>query len=374
MANRAPTLDPLVLSIRDLKEEGGRRLPTGYRDYYNGGAMDMFTLQENEDAYNRYRIMPRILRNVSNVDSSKDIFGFKATLPLGLSPSAMQKLAHPEGEIATSRAAAKLGLPMVLSSYSTTSLEEVKQQGQSQGNPYGMQMCIVKDREITRQLLVRAEKAGYKALFLSVDVPVLGRRLGEMQHQFSLPKDLEFPNIMSTGEDEFGASTGASPTAYDDSIEWEEIIPWLRRTTKLQIWLKGITSPEDVEQAINAGVDGIVISNHGGRQLDGVPATLDALRVCAPVAQRRIQIAVDGGIRRGSDIFKALALGADFCLVGRIPIWGLAYKGQEGVELGLKLLLDEFKCTMALAGCRTVEDINPRHLNVLDGRGLLAKL
>jgi (S)-2-hydroxy-acid oxidase len=213
---------------------------------------------------------------------------------------------------------------------------------QGTGNPYMMQMCIVKDRNITMQLLKRAESgsegdmystytdilaaAGYRALFLSVDVPVLGRRLGEMRSSFTLPKGMSFPNLLSEGQDEFGAPDGKNngPQAFDDTLEWEEIIPWLKANTKMQIWLKGISSPEDVEQAITAGVDGVVISNHGGRQLDGVPASLDSLRQCAPIAKGHIHIAVDGGIRRGSDIFKAIALGADFCFLGRVAIWGLA--------------------------------------------------
>ncbi|KAJ9635391.1 Non-canonical non-ribosomal peptide synthetase fub8 [Coniosporium tulheliwenetii] len=142
----------------------------------------------------------------------------------------------------------------------------------------------------------------------------------------------------------------------------------------MQIWLKGVTSPADVEMAIRHGVDGVIVSNHGGRQLDGMPATIDALQECAPVARGRIQIAVDGGIRRGSDIFKALALGAQHCFVGRIVIWGLAYKGQEGVELAVKILLDEFRATMALAGCRKISDMTRDHLSVLGQNGLLSKL
>lgn len=173
-------------------------------------------------------------------------------------------------------------------------------------------------------------EAGYKALFLSVDVPVLGRRLGEMRMNFTLPPDMSFPNILSSGAGDFGDEEAKriGPTAFDDTLEWEEIIPWLRSHTDMQIWLKGILSPEDVEKAVLTGVDGIIVSNHGGRQLDGVPATLDALRQCAPIANGRIPIAVDGGIRRGSDIFKALALGAQFCFVGRIAIWGLAVSHQ----------------------------------------------
>lgn len=142
----------------------------------------------------------------------------------------------------------------------------------------------------------------------------------------------------------------------------------------MQIWLKGICSPADVELAIHYGVDGIVISNHGGRQLDGIPATLDALRLCAPIARGRIPLAIDGGIRRGSDIFKALALGASYCFVGRIPIWGLAYNGQEGVELAIRILQQELKITMALAGCTSISDINESYLSVLNANGQLAKL
>ncbi|KAJ4350811.1 Non-canonical non-ribosomal peptide synthetase fub8 [Ascochyta clinopodiicola] len=186
----------------------------------------------------------------------------------------------------------------------------------------------------------------------------------------------ENPYVMQMWIDEFGAADGKDngPQAFDDTLEWDEIIPWLKANTKMQIWLKGVSSPEDVEQAIAAGVDGIVVSNHGGRQLDGVPATLDSLRQCAPIAKGHIQIAVDGGIRRGSDIFKAIALGADFCFLGRIAIWGLAYKGQAGVELAIKILFEEFKSTMALAGCRSVKEITPNHLSVLKYNGVLAKL
>ncbi|KAJ9657793.1 hypothetical protein H2198_004100 [Neophaeococcomyces mojaviensis] len=352
MANRAPALDQNVFSISDLKHEGSKRLPKSYRDFYNVGAMDLITLHDNESSYDKFKIRPRVLRNVSTVDMSTSIFGQKISMPLGISPTAMQRLAHKDGEAATSRAAAKLGLPMCLSSYSNTSLEDVKQEGN--GNPYMMQMCIVNDRNVTRQLLQRAQAAGYKAVFVSVDVPVLGRRLNEMRNNFTLPEDLAFPNILSSGNDEFAVNPETKqkgPQAYDDTLEWDEIIPWLKENAgDLEIWLKGVTTPADVEMAIKYGVDGIVVSNHGGRQLDGMPSTIDALAECAPIARGRIQIAVDGGIRRGTDIFKALALGAQYCFIGRIAIWGLAYGGQAGVELALQILEHELQTAMALAG------------------------
>ncbi|KAI4715893.1 FMN-dependent dehydrogenase [Aureobasidium sp. EXF-10727] len=321
MANRAETLDEKIFTISDLKREGSAKMIKAHREYYNEGAMEMDTLLDNEQAYRRYKIRPRILVDVDKLDMSTKIFGVKVPFPLGFSPSAMHKLAHPEGEAATSKAAASQGICMGLSSYSTTSLEDVALHGKD--NPYFVQICVLKDRRTTLQLLKRAEKSGYKAVFVSVDVPVLGRRLNEMRNNFILPEEMEFPNILSNGKDEFSGENEA--TAF-------------------------VNTAEDVALAIQHGLDGIVISNHGGRQLDGIPATLDTLRECAPIAKGRIGIAVDGGIRQGSDIFKALALGAQHCFVGRIPIWGLAYKGQEGVELAIKILMQEFAITMRLAG------------------------
>ncbi|KAI0839928.1 FMN-dependent dehydrogenase [Hypoxylon sp. FL0890] len=385
MANRGVSYDSKVHTIADLKELGSKNLPKMYRDYYNEGSMDLVTLQDNEDVYNRYKIIPRILVNVENIDMSTTIFGTKVSLPLGFSPAAMHRLAHPDGELATSRAAASAGICMALSSYATESLEDVASQGT--GNPYVMQLCILRDRETALQIIRRAEASGYKALFLSVDTPLLGRRLNEFRNQFTLPDDMAWPNLLSDGKSELGGVSseeaaenkhdfGRSPSKRElnPSLDWDSAISWLRKNTKLQLWLKGVYSPEDVTIAIRHGIDGIVISNHGGRQLDGVPSTLDCLRVCAPVAAGKIAIAVDGGIRRGTDIFKALAMGASHCFVGRIPIWGLAYNGQAGVELAIKILRDEFRIAMALAGCRTIAQIGLNHLGYVKGNGILAKL
>ncbi|KAJ5474506.1 hypothetical protein N7475_004072 [Penicillium sp. IBT 31633x] len=366
MAHRGETLHKDVCCIADLKELGSNRLAPMVRDYYNGGAMDLITLNENETAYDRYKIRPRILVNVDKIDTSTEFLDSKVSLPFGFSPAASMKLAHPDGELGTSRAAAKYGLCMGLSSYSNYPLEDVAAQGT--GNPYVMQMCVLRDRSITIQLLKRAEKAGYKALFLSVDVPVLGKRINEYRNEYTIPDDMSWPNILSHGGDH------SDRTEYDPSLDWESTIPWLRQHTSLKIWLKGVTSPEDIELAIKYDIDGVIISNHGGRQLDGMPSTVDALRACAPVAKGRIPIAVDGGIRRGSDIFKALALGASFCFIGRIPFWGLAYNGQEGVELAIRILRQELRITMALAGCRTINEIQKCYLSVLQPDGVLSKL
>ncbi|WYZ41430.1 hypothetical protein EsH8_V_000325 [Colletotrichum jinshuiense] len=395
MANRGATWDPKVHTIRDLMELGSKKLPKMYRDYYNEGAMDLVSLRDNEEAYNRYKIMPRILVNVDNIDMSTTIFGQKVSFPLGFSPAAMHKMAHPDGELGTSRAAAKMNVCMALSSYATESMENVAAEGT--GNPYVMQLCMLRDRETTLQMLRRAEASGYKAIFLSVDTPLLGRRLNEYRNNFQLPDGVEWPNLLSDGKSELSGEIkdGQAVSRHDfgklvtrrdlvsvadlgkhadPSLDWDSAIPWLKQNTKLQLWLKGVYTPDDVALAIRHGLDGVVISNHGGRQLDGVPATLDVLRICAPVAAGKIPIAVDGGIRRGTDIFKALALGASHCFVGRIPIWGLAYNGQEGVELAVKILQFELKIAMALAGCRTVAEISRGHVAYLNGSGVLAKL
>ncbi|GAB7351544.1 hypothetical protein MBLNU459_g2177t2 [Dothideomycetes sp. NU459] len=309
--------------------------------------MDLITLQDNEAAYDRYKLRPRVMVRVSNIDMTTSIFGTTVAFPFGFSPAAMHELAHPDGEVATSSAAAKNNICMCLSSYSTKSLEQVIAQRQS--NPYGIQICFHKDRNRTLKVLRRAEAAGFKAAFVSVDAPVLGIRVNEYRNSFKIPEGVTWPNFQD-GEVPLSESDHAALN-YDADITWDESLAWLRAHTKMEIWLKGITSPEDVALAIEFGADGVLISNHGGRQLDGVPATLDALRDCAPIAVGKVKIGVDGGIRRGSDIFKAIALGADFCFAGRVPIWGLAYKGEYGVDLTIKILMREFAITMALCGC-----------------------
>ncbi|KAF4126442.1 (S)-2-hydroxy-acid oxidase [Geosmithia morbida] len=390
MANRGRTYDPQVFSIHDLQRLASEKLSTTYREYYNEGAMDLLTLRDNEKAYDRYKIRPRVLKDVSNIDSSVTLFGARVKFPFGFSPTAMQKLAHEDGEVGTSRAAASVGVPMALSCYSTIDLESVISHGK--GNPYIMQLSLLKNREAMIQMVERAEKAGYKALFLTLDAPYLGRRLNEFRNSFGLPEGMEYPNLFP-GVDVSNLEDAGDSMAYgkidptpwasfeiltwadiETAIGWAELIAFFRKHTKMQIWGKGVYTPEDVELAIQHGFDGVVISNHGGRQLDGSPATLDALRDCAPVAEGRILIAIDGGIRRGTDIFKAIALGADFCFAGRPAIWGLAYAGEKGVKLALDILYDEFITCMALAGCRSVADITKGHLALLQPDGVLAKL
>ncbi|KAH9892093.1 FMN-dependent dehydrogenase [Xylariomycetidae sp. FL2044] len=371
MANRGRTYDQQVACIKDLERLGSAKLLKSYREYYNEGAMDLITLRANESAYDRYQIRPRVMRNISELDTSTTFFGTKVRFPFGFSPTAMHKMAHPDGELATSRAAASCGIPMGLSNYSTVDLETVI--GAAKGNPYGIQMSLLKNRDVMIQLIRRAEKAGYKALLVTLDVPYLGRRLNEFRNNFGVPEGMEYPNLYP-GVDVSNLEDSKGEMGYDSSIEWAELMEFCRKHTKMQVWGKGIYTPEDAELAIRHGLDGIIVSNHGGRQLDSVPSSLDVLKEIAPIAKGRIPIAVDGGIRRGTDIFKALALGADFCLAGRIAIWGLAYDGERGVELAINLLYDEFKTCMALAGCKSVREITPQYLSLLQPNGVLAKL
>ncbi|GAW16861.1 hypothetical protein ANO14919_063060 [Xylariales sp. No.14919] len=371
MANRQRKYDQQVYCIKDLERLGSANMLKSYREYYNEGAMDLITLRENETAYDRYKIRPRVLRNISDLDTTTTIFGTRVKFPFGFSPTAMHTLAHPEGEVATSRASAAANIPMALSNYSTIKLENVI--AEEKGNPYVMQICLLKNRDAMIQLIRRAESAGYKALLLSLDVPYLGRRLNEFRNDFGVPKGMEYPNLFP-GVDVTNLEDGNESMQYDDSIEWSELMEFFRKHTKLELWGKGIYTIQDAELAIEHGMDGIIISNHGGRQLDSVPASLDVLREIVPVVKGRIPIAVDGGIRRGTDIFKALALGADFCFAGRPAIWGLAYNGDKGVELAINLLYDEFKTAMALAGCRSVTEISKEYLSLLQPTGILSKL
>ncbi|KAI1609294.1 FMN-dependent dehydrogenase family protein [Exophiala viscosa] len=297
--NRGISFDPHVYTIADLQKAGSKNMEKSHREFVNEGAMDLITLRDNEEAYNRYKIRARVMKDVTNIDMSTTIWGKNVAFPFGFSPAAFHKLAHPDGEVGTSRATAELNVPMVLSNYANCSLEDVV--AQRKQNPYGMQLTLVRDRDITLKTIKRAEKAGYDAIVLSIDGPVLGMRLNEYRNSFDLPDSMTCPNLEADDSDTMEG--GSRRLEYEDNLDWANVIPWMKANTKLEIWMKGVHTPEDVALAIQHGLDGVIISNTGGRQLDGVPATLDSLRDCAPVAKGKIKIAVDGGIRRGSDVF-----------------------------------------------------------------------
>lgn len=378
------------LTITELEAHAHTLMDKQTRDYYNEGADSGSTLKENIDAYTKYRIRPRVLRDVSKIDTSINIFGYKSSMPLGVAPTAMQQLAHADGELGTAGACRKAHTPMGLSSFATKTLEEV---AEASGDiPNVLQLYLFEEREHSRKLIQRAKKAGFKAVFLTVDTPFLGRRNLEIRNQFKLPPHFKIANFaeeeitepQSNEQRPDPPTRRSSTTGYHDgekrvfptgpitfhthaanpTLNWERDIAWLKQECgpEMQVWVKGIATSEDALLAIHHQVDGIVVSNHGGRQLNGALATLDALPEVAAAVQGKIPVHVDGGIRHGTDVFKALALGADFVWVGRPALWGLAYNGQAGVELMLRILGDEFRLCMGLAGVINVEDISKDYL------------
>jgi (S)-2-hydroxy-acid oxidase len=384
--------DLSCLSIRELELLARERMDKLTRDYYNEGADDNSTLSENQTAYTKYRIRPRVLRDISNIDPSVTIFGQKNTIPLGVAPTAMQRLAHSEGEIATAKGCKAMGIVMGLSSFSTSTLEEVAENSRPNANV--LQLYLFEERAHSEKLIARAKKAGYKAVLLTVDTPMLGRRNLEIRNQFKLPSHIKIANFEAQKDkDAVGTPSIAghhdgdkwvSPSgpvtfhshAANPTLSWEESIPWLKKVCgdEVQVWVKGIATAEDALLAVQHGVDGIVVSNHGGRQLNGALATLDALPEVVAAVKGKVPVHVDGGIRHGTDVFKALALGASFVWWGRPTLWGLAYKGADGVALSLKLVIDEFKLCMGLAGVTKVEEINKDYLVRMSRDGYPSRL
>lgn len=362
-----------ICSLEDLEAAAMPRAPKLARDYWQAGANEEITLKDNKSAFDNYRIRQRTLIDVSNVSTTpkKPLFGKNFKVPIGIAPSAFHQMAHGDGECATARAAKAKGVPMGLSSYANKPLEEVKAAGGD--SVVFLQLYVFRNRETTKSLVQRAEKAGYKGLMFTVDAPYIGRRYTDVRNNFKLPSHLKlgnFPESSSSGPIDIGVEPESqSRTAFekdkgyeesnslDPSINWEETIPWLRSITNLQIWVKGVATSEDAELAIKAGVDGIIVSNHGGRQLDSAAATLDVLPEVVEAVRGRIPVHVDGGIRRGGDVFKALALGADFVWVGRPALYGLCYDGQQGVELMLSILSEDFRYALALSGTTSVSKI-----------------
>ncbi|XP_006813604.1 2-Hydroxyacid oxidase 1-like [Saccoglossus kowalevskii] len=352
-----------MVCVDDFERFAQKHLARNVFDYYRSGANLEETLKDNREAFKRYKIRPRVLRDVSHRNLSTTILGEKIDFPICIAPTAMQKMAHPDGEIATAKAAAKMKTLMCLSSWATCSFEEV-----AEADPNGLkwfQLYIYKDREATAQLVRRAEKAGYKAIALTVDTPILGRRYADVRNKFQLPPHLSLANFDNEDKHATGVkSTNDSGLAayvaslIDPSLNWEHV-EWLKSITKLPIVVKGILTAEDALEALNHGIAGILVSNHGARQLDGVPATIDVLSEVVQAVNGQVEVYLDGGVRTGTDVLKAIALGAKCVFLGRPALWGLAYNGKEGVQQVLQIIKDEFSLAMALSGCCTVSDIKP---------------
>ncbi|OJD27517.1 hypothetical protein ACJ73_01079 [Blastomyces percursus] len=410
--------DPIT--IAELAALAQKKLPKQVWDYYASGADEESALRRNRSAFDRLLLRSRVFRDVSHVDTSTTIFGKKYPIPIGISPSAMQRLVGGNGEIDMARAAANRGTTMILSSHTTCTLEDVIQ-APSGYNPvnFWFQLYISQNRERCAEVIARAQgkflpqtrqlksrrfpicqfgTAGYKAIVLTVDTPVLGNRINERKTPLVLPPHLSLANLHQktnnstrnvkplkakptmnrillearTAQEAAETTRGNHDTLNDASLTWSDTMSWLRSKTNLKIILKGIMTAEDALLAIEHGADAIIVSNHGGRQLDSVPSTIEVLPEIVSAVRGRVPVIIDSGITRGSDVFKALALGADFTLVGRSALWGLSYRGQEGVERVLDILERELSRTMALVGAGSIGEIGKEMLGVakMDGFGI----
>ncbi|XP_059324335.1 2-Hydroxyacid oxidase 1 isoform X1 [Ammospiza nelsoni] len=349
--------------IADFEEYARSFLPKSVYDYYSSGADDQETLAENVAAFSRWKLYPRVLRDVSVMDLSTSVLGHRVTVPVCVAATAMQRMAHPLGETATARACQAVGTGMMLSSWATSSMEEVA--AAAPAALRWLQLYAYKERRVTAALVRRAESAGFRGIFLTVDTPYLGRRRADVRNRFRMPPHLSLKNFsssdlaFSSGKD-FGEDSGLAvyvAEAIDATVSWEDV-KWLRALTSLPIVLKGILRADDAREAVKLGVNGILVSNHGARQLDGVPATIDVLPEIVEAVEGKVEVFLDGGVRKGTDVLKALALGAKAVFVGRPVLWGLAYQGEEGAKEVLQMLKEEFCLAMALTGCRRVEEID----------------
>jgi 4-hydroxymandelate oxidase len=347
------------VNIFDFEKLAESRLGRDVFDYYVGGAQDEVTLRENRAAYERIALWYRVLAGVGERALETTVLGERVSMPVLIAPTAFHRMAHPDGEMATARAAGKAGTIMMVSTLSNTSVEDI---ASAATGPLWFQLYIYRDREATRDLVARVEAAGARAIALTVDAPVLGSRERDVRNRFTLPVGLDVKNLARAGQGTVATETSGSglhtyvSTFIDPAISWKDV-EWLRGLTKLPLMLKGVCRADDARRAVDAGVSGVVVSNHGGRQLDTSPATIDALPYVADAVAGRCEVFVDGGVRRGTDVVKAIARGARAVFVGRPILWGLAVDGEQGVTHTLDILRTELDSAMALCGCRTVGDI-----------------
>ncbi|AFZ20553.1 alpha-hydroxy acid oxidase [Allocoleopsis franciscana] len=349
------------INLFEYQTLASQQLSPMARDYYASGSWDEITLRDNRAAFERYKLRPRMLVDVSQRDLSTTILGQSLSLPILIAPMAFQCLAHPEGEIATAKAARQLGSVMVLSTLATTSMEDVA--SVSSQTPQWFQLYVHRDRSLTRALVERAHAAGFQALCLTVDAPVLGKREKDIHNQFVLPSDMELANFSRLAHLEIPYQPGESGLfAYfleqlNPALTWSDL-EWLQSLSPLPLVVKGILRGDDALRAVEHGAKAVIVSNHGGRQLDGAIASIDALSEVVAAVGDQVDVLVDGGIRRGTDVLKALALGAKAVLLGRPILWGLTLAGEAGVKHVLELLRDELDLAMALSGCAKLQDID----------------
>lgn len=347
---------PLPVNLHEYEPLARAAMSEAAWDYLIGGSGDERTLRANRARLDETRLLPHVLRDVSRVDTRCRLLGSELPFPVLLAPTGFQRLFHPEGELATARGAAAAGALWVLSTAATTSMEDVAAVAKG---PLWFQLYVQRDRGFTRALLRRAEACGCKAIVLTADTPVLGARDRERRRQLELPEGLELANLRGLRAGTAGGPTfvhGSQNPFLDPSLTWE-ILPWLAGESRLPVIVKGILRADDAREAVDRGAAAIAVSNHGGRNLDTVPATIDALPDVAEAVAGRVPLLFDGGVRRGVDVVKALALGASAVMIGRPYLWGLGAAGSEGVERVVSLLVAELEMAMAQCGTASLAEI-----------------
>lgn len=361
---RPPESLSLPLNVAECQRAARPRLPDDVYEYYARGAEDEVTLEGNERAFSALHFRPRVLVDVDSVDTSIGLLGVDLPSPVLIAPTAFQKLCHSEGEVGTARAAGRRGHLMVASTLATTSIENIAAASEA---PLWLQLYVFKDRTLTEALVRRAAAAGCRAICLTVDVPVQGNREHDVRNKFGLDGRGEMANFagllqgdLPEGRDDSGLNAFIHDQ-FDSSLTWDAV-SWLKGLAELPVVVKGIQHPGDGERAVEAGADAIVVSNHGGRQLDGAEPTIRLLPDVVAAVKGRVPVLLDGGIRRGSDVAKALCLGADAVLIGRPYLWGLTLAGADGVAHILGILDGELERVMALLGARTPEELGPECL------------
>ena len=350
---------PLLLSVADYARAAQAKLPKDWFDYYEGGALDEITLRENAVGWDRLKLYYRVLAGVGTRDLTTTVLGQSISMPIAIAPTAFHKLACNEGEIAAARAAKAARTLFILSSLSNTAMELVFAEA---GTPRWFQLYIYKDLAITHDLVKRAEAAGAEAIVLTVDAPGLGTRERDSRNNFRLPDGLAVENLAPVGKGKIPEVRGSGMAAYvrenfKQDLGWEDL-DWLCHSTRLPVVVKGVCRGDDAGRAIEHGARAVVVSNHGGRQLDTAPATCEVLPHVADALGDRGEIYVDGGIRRGSDVLKAIALGARAVLVGRAVLWGLCVAGEHGATNVLEIFRRELDEAMLLCGCTNLNEID----------------
>ena len=346
-------------NVADYERLARQRLDPGAYGYYAGGAGDERTLRDNVEAFSRWLLRPRALVDVSAPTTETTVLGTRLSMPLLVAPVAFQRIAHPDGELGMARAAAAAGTAMVLSTLATATPTEVA--AAAPDAPRWFQVYVFRDPGVTRALIDEAVEAGFLALALTVDAPRLGRRERDLRTGFEIPADVTVPSFAAA----IGHAAAGTPAdmfaRLDPSVGWRDL-ERLCGETELPVLVKGIETAEDARLAWEHGAAGVIVSNHGGRQLDGVPATIDALPEVVEAADGRVEVLVDGGVRRGADVVRALALGARAVLAGRAPLWGLAARGEQGAREVLELLREEIELALVLLGCPSPADVSRAHV------------